>query len=51
MSLQHSAYLCEMLSIADSYLITGDVYRRDTIDQCHSPVFHQIDGAKMCPNV
>jgi phenylalanyl-tRNA synthetase alpha chain len=29
----------------DSFLIIGDVYRRDEIDSSHYPAFHQIDGA------
>ena len=28
-----------------AFLITGDVYRRDSIDQSHYPVFHQMEGA------
>lgn len=28
----------------DKYVICGDVYRKDTIDATHFPVFHQIDG-------
>lgn len=28
----------------DRFLITGDVYRRDEIDQSHYPVFHQMEG-------
>ena len=31
-----------------AFLITGDVYRRDSIDQSHYPVFHQMEGA-FCP--
>ncbi|KAJ2893583.1 uncharacterized protein MKZ38_008432 [Zalerion maritima] len=27
------------------YLISADVYRRDEIDRCHYPVFHQMEGA------
>ena len=26
---------------------TGDVYRRDSIDQSHYPVFHQMEGAAL----
>lgn len=33
-----------MLSGADKFLITGDVYRRDEIDASHYPVFHQMEG-------
>lgn len=28
----------------DAFLVAGDVYRRDEIDQSHYPVFHQIEG-------
>jgi len=31
----------------DSFLIVGDVYRRDEIDSSHYPVFHQIDGVHL----
>ncbi|WAR12179.1 SYFM-like protein [Mya arenaria] len=31
----------------NSFLISGDVYRRDTIDKSHYPVFHQVDGVKL----
>ncbi len=30
------------------FLATGDVYRKDTIDCCHYPVFHQMEGVKIC---
>ena len=26
----------------ESFLCTGDVYRRDTVDASHYPVFHQV---------
>jgi len=26
------------------FLVTGDVYRRDSIDATHYPVFHQMEG-------
>jgi phenylalanyl-tRNA synthetase alpha chain len=26
------------------FLVTGDVYRKDEIDSCHYPVFHQMEG-------
>ena len=29
------------------YLATGDVYRKDTIDRTHYPVFHQMEGFKI----
>ena len=31
------------------FLCTGDVYRRDEIDKCHYPIFHQMEGVKMFP--
>ncbi|KAL6059548.1 phenylalanine--tRNA ligase [Balamuthia mandrillaris] len=30
-----------------AFLVTGDVYRRDTIDRTHSPVFHQMEGVRV----
>ena len=30
------------------FLVTGDVFRKDTIDASHSPVFHQMEGVKIC---
>jgi phenylalanyl-tRNA synthetase alpha chain len=32
----HSAFIC-----------CGDVYRRDTVDRTHYPVFHQVDGVRV----
>lgn len=32
---------------ATSFLMAGDVYRRDEVDATHYPVFHQIDGVKL----
>lgn len=29
------------------YLISADVYRRDSIDRSHYPVFHQMEGARI----
>lgn len=31
----------------DSFLIAGDVYRRDEIDSTHYPVFHQVDAVRL----
>ena len=31
------------------FLVTGDVYRKDTIDRTHYPVFHQMEGVKLLP--
>lgn len=30
-----------------AFLLTGDVYRRDTVDRTHYPVFHQMDGVRI----
>ncbi|HEY4785802.1 MAG TPA: hypothetical protein VIH57_07125, partial [Bacteroidales bacterium] len=32
------------------FLVTGDVYRKDTIDKNHYPVFHQMEGVKILPS-
>ncbi len=29
------------------FLVTGDVYRRDTVDRYHYPVFHQMEGVSV----
>ena len=29
------------------FLVTGDVYRRDTIEATHFPVFHQMEGVRV----
>jgi len=31
----------------NSFLVTGDVYRRDEIDKTHYPVFHQMEGVRV----
>lgn len=31
-----------------SFLMCGDVYRKDEIDSTHYPVFHQLEGLKIC---
>jgi len=31
----------------NQFLIVGDVYRRDTVDCSHYPVFHQVDGVML----
>ncbi|NXY89845.1 SYFM protein, partial [Alcedo cyanopectus] len=31
----------------DAFLAVGDVYRRDTIDTTHYPVFHQMEGVRL----
>lgn len=30
-------------------LLCGDVYRRDTVDRTHYPVFHQVDSMRLYP--
>ena len=35
------------LDASPGYTITADVYRRDTIDRSHYPVFHQTEGARL----
>jgi phenylalanyl-tRNA synthetase alpha chain len=30
-----------------AFLMVGDVYRRDTVDATHAPVFHQVDGVRV----
>ena len=43
-----SAHQHEMLKKGvKQFLVTGDVYRRDTIDATHFPVFHQIEGVRV----
>lgn len=32
-----------------NFVSAGDVYRKDEIDRCHYPVFHQIDGVGEVP--
>jgi phenylalanyl-tRNA synthetase alpha chain len=29
-----------------SFLVLGDVYRKDTVDKTHYPVFHQLEGVR-----
>eukprot|EP00798_Chlamydomonas_sp_ICE-L_P018591 gene18591-25103_t len=43
-----SAHQAETLrSGKTAFLITGDVYRRDSIDATHYPVFHQMEGVRI----
>jgi len=30
-----------------AFLLSGDVYRRDTVDPTHYPVFHQMEGVRV----
>lgn len=31
-----------------SFLVCGDVYRKDSIDATHYPIFHQLEGVHLC---
>ena len=45
-----SAHQNELLSQGHtSFLVVGDVYRKDEIDRCHYPVFHQMEGLSIVP--
>uniref|UniRef100_A0A8C3H9W0 Phenylalanine--tRNA ligase, mitochondrial n=1 Tax=Chrysemys picta bellii TaxID=8478 RepID=A0A8C3H9W0_CHRPI len=39
-----------MHSGLDAFLVVGDVYRRDTIDSSHYPIFHQMEGVRLFSN-
>ncbi|XP_077209226.1 phenylalanine--tRNA ligase, mitochondrial isoform X3 [Paroedura picta] len=34
----------------DAFLVVGDVYRRDQIDNSHYPAFHQLEGVRLFSN-
>jgi phenylalanyl-tRNA synthetase alpha chain len=43
-----SAHQAELLRGGQrAFLVTGDVYRRDSIDATHYPVFHQMEGVRV----
>ena len=43
-----SAHQEELIRMGfDTFLCVGDVYRRDTIDSTHYPVFHQMEGVRL----
>ncbi|KAK4481516.1 hypothetical protein RD792_012417, partial [Penstemon davidsonii] len=43
-----SAHQAELLREGHThFLVTGDVYRRDSIDATHYPVFHQMEGVRV----
>uniref|UniRef100_A0A1B6MKR8 Phenylalanine--tRNA ligase, mitochondrial n=1 Tax=Graphocephala atropunctata TaxID=36148 RepID=A0A1B6MKR8_9HEMI len=43
-----TAHQAELVHMGlDSFLMLGDVYRRDQIDATHYPVFHQLDGVRL----
>jgi phenylalanyl-tRNA synthetase alpha chain len=44
-----TSHSVELLKTNDSFITIGDVYRKDEIDKCHYPIFHQLDGVKKVP--
>lgn len=45
-----SAHQTELLRAGEeAFLVAGDVYRRDEIDQSHYPAFHQMEGVYLVP--
>lgn len=44
-----SAHQNELISKHESFLCSGDVYRRDEVDSSHYPVFHQMEGVRIYP--
>ena len=44
-----SAHQAEMLKdgARENFSSPGDVYRRDSIDATHFPVFHQMEGVRV----
>eukprot|EP00013_Stygamoeba_regulata_P005653 CAMPEP_0177639640 /NCGR_PEP_ID=MMETSP0447-20121125/6127_1 /TAXON_ID=0 /ORGANISM="Stygamoeba regulata, Strain BSH-02190019" /LENGTH=481 /DNA_ID=CAMNT_0019141677 /DNA_START=12 /DNA_END=1454 /DNA_ORIENTATION=- len=43
-----SAHQTQLLRAGQSaFLVTGDCYRRDTIDASHNPIFHQTEGVRV----
>ncbi|XP_043581282.1 probable phenylalanine--tRNA ligase, mitochondrial isoform X2 [Bombus pyrosoma] len=44
-----TAHQSELISMGlNNFIVVGDVYRRDEIDSTHYPVFHQVDGVRLC---
>lgn len=42
-----TAHQSELLKMGlNNFLMVGDVYRRDSVDATHFPVFHQLDGVR-----
>lgn len=35
----------------DSFIVVGDVYRKDEIDKSHYPIFHQLEGVSVCKDL
>lgn len=47
-----SAHQIELLRAKHhSFLVCGDVYRKDSIDATHYPVFHQLEGVHLCSDL
>lgn len=43
-----TSHSCDIIAAGlDRFLTVGDVYRRDSIDKTHFPVFHQMDGVRL----
>ena len=43
-----SAHQVELIASGlDAFLCFGDVYRRDSVDRTHYPVFHQVEGVRL----
>lgn len=43
-----SAHQCQLMKQGfKNFLVSGDVYRKDEIDSCHYPVFHQMEGVRI----
>jgi phenylalanyl-tRNA synthetase alpha chain len=47
---QHQAFQHLRQAKHEGYTICADVYRRDSIDKSHFPVFHQMEGARVWPH-
>lgn len=47
-----TAHQTELLKAGvKKFICTGDVYRRDTIDASHFPIFHQVEGVNILGDV
>jgi phenylalanyl-tRNA synthetase alpha chain len=46
-----SAHQTELMKMKGNtaFLASGDVYRRDTVDVTHFPIFHQMEGVRIFP--
>ena len=43
-----SAHQVDLMNAGEkAFLCVGDVYRRDTIDKTHYPIFHQMEGLRL----